>query len=174
MDLAEPMTQHPATIESQQLLADCRVRHGRGSGPGGQRRNKVETAVTITHEPTGVTAAASERRHQAQNLSVALFRLRMNLAIGLRCPINAQAAPSALWRSRCRSGKIAVNAEHDDFPAVLAEVLDTLAAFDMDVKAAAQRLGCSASQLVKLLKVDHRALAQVNQWRQDNGLGVLR
>ena len=168
------MMRHPATIDPQKLLADCRVRHGRGSGPGGQRRNKVETAVTITHEPTGVSAAASERRQQAQNLSAAVFRLRMNLAIGLRCPINAQAAPSALWRSRCSSGKIAVNAKHDDFPAVLAEVLDTLAAFEMDVKAAAQRLDCSASQLVKLLKVDHRALEQVNQHRRDSGLAALR
>ena len=168
------MTQHPATIDPQKLFVDCRVRHGRGSGPGGQRRNKVETAVTITHEPTGVSAAASERRQQAQNLSAALFRLRMNLAIGLRCAINAQAAPTALWRSRCHAGKIGVNAEHDDFPSILAEALDTLAACDMDVKAAAQRLDCSASQLVKLLKVDHRALEQVNQHRRDSGLAVLR
>ena len=172
--MTEPTEPHPATIDPQRLLDDCLVQRTRGSGPGGQRRNKVETAIVITHNPTGVTAAASERRQQAQNQKVALFRLRVNLALELRCSIGQGSGPSALWLSRCRGGKIAVNPKHDDFPAVLAEVLDTVAAFDTDVKAAAERLSCSTTQLVNLLKVDRRALAQVNESRQDRGLGALR
>ena len=172
--MTEPTTPHPATIDPQQLVDDCKVQRTRGSGPGGQHRNKVETAIVIAHNPTGVTGAASERRQQAQNQKVALFRLRVNLALELRCTIDLDAEPSALWRSRCRAGKIAINPEHDDFPAVLAEVLDTVAAFDTDVKAAAERLGCSTTQLVNLLKVDRRALGQVNQTRQRGGLRPLR
>lgn len=40
---------------------DCRVEYMRGTGPGGQHRNKTESACRITHLPTGVTAYADER-----------------------------------------------------------------------------------------------------------------
>ena len=58
------------------MIAECNVRRLRRSGPGGQHRNKVETAVSLHHLPTGVSAEASERRSQAQNHAMALFRLR--------------------------------------------------------------------------------------------------
>src|SRR5262249_15351793 len=68
---------HPAALPVEELLADCDVRRTRRSGPGGQRRNKVETAVTIVHRPTTISAEASERRSQAENCTLALFRLRL-------------------------------------------------------------------------------------------------
>ena len=61
------------------LLAECEVEFVKGSGPGGQHRNKTETAVRLMHRPTGIKAQASERRSQGQNLGVALDRLRMLL-----------------------------------------------------------------------------------------------
>ena len=52
----------------------------RSSGPGGQRRNKKETAVRIKHLPSGITATASERRSQTRNRDKAFERLQSKLS----------------------------------------------------------------------------------------------
>ena len=41
--------------------SDCVIETMRGTGPGGQNRNKLETAVRITHVPTGISAYCDER-----------------------------------------------------------------------------------------------------------------
>ena len=51
----------------------------KSSGPGGQRKNKTETAVRLTHLPTGITVLATEHRSQAQNRKLAFERLRERL-----------------------------------------------------------------------------------------------
>jgi protein subunit release factor B len=51
----------------------------RSSGPGGQRKNKTETAVRLKHLPSGITVIATEHRSQAQNLNLAFERLRRRL-----------------------------------------------------------------------------------------------
>jgi peptide chain release factor 1 len=40
---------------------DLKIEYMRGKGPGGQRKNKLDTACRITHVPTGVSAYADER-----------------------------------------------------------------------------------------------------------------
>jgi hypothetical protein len=164
---------HPAMGSPEQLLADCEVRRLRRSGPGGQHRNKVETAISLHHLPTGVRAEASERRSQAQNQSAALFRLRVNLALEVRRPCGPDYVPSPLWQSRCGGG-LKVGALHDDLPALLAEVLNVLAAFDADPKRAATVLDCTPSQLVRVLRLEPRALALVNRWRRERQMHALR
>ena len=47
----------------------------RSSGPGGQRKNKTETAVRLKHLPSGITVIATEHRSQAQNRELAFERL---------------------------------------------------------------------------------------------------
>ncbi len=164
---------HPAGYDAQRLLTECDVRRYRSSGPGGQHRNKTQTAVELTHRPTGVRGIGQERRSQAQNHSRALFRLRVNLALSVRGGVGPGWEPSGLWRRRCKSGRVAVNPSHEDFPAVLAEALDVISAKEMDVPAAAAALGCTASQLIKLAKAEPRALAWINQRRMELGLGEL-
>lgn len=161
---------HPAARPPEQILAECEQTFLRRSGPGGQNRNKVETAVVLKHGPTGLSAEANERRSQSENREEALLRLRWKMALEVREPIPEGAPPSELWRSRLKGSKVALNPAHPDGPAIVAEVLDRITVYGQDLKAAAEALGCSSSQLVKLLKIEPRALALVNQARVAKGL----
>ena len=166
--------QHPAQTAPETLLRDCEVTRTRRSGPGGQNRNKVETAIVLLHRPSGVRAEGSERRSQQQNMAAALFRLRVHLALQIRCPGGQGDSPTPLWQSRTRGGRLSINADHHDFPALLAEALDVIAAHEWDLAAAAQRLQVTGTQLVKLLKLEPRALEQVNAVRRERSLKPLR
>lgn len=54
---------------------DFTVETTRGSGNGGQNRNKVETAVRITHAASGATGYSETHRTQLQNKKTAFERL---------------------------------------------------------------------------------------------------
>ena len=165
---------HPAALSAEAILSQCEIRFVRRSGPGGQHRNKVSTGVVLRHLPTGVVAEASERRSQAENRSVALVRLRIKLATDVRVPWHAERQCSELWRSRCHGGRINIGERHANFPAILAEALDALAGGNFCPSTAARRLGCTSSQLVRLLKKSPRAFQQVNERRAAQGLAALK
>jgi hypothetical protein len=164
---------HPATITVELLLRDCEVRHERRRGPGGQHRNKTESAVVIKHLPTGIEGQAAERRSQFDNHRNAVKRLRLNLALSVRTTSLADAAPTALWRSRCHDGRIGISPDHDDFPTMLAEAIDVLQSRNSHVPGSAEQLGCTSSQLLKLLKKEPRAFLWLNEERRKHGLPQL-
>lgn len=161
--------EHPACRAAEKLRGECDVRHERRSGPGGQHRNKVATAVVIEHRPTGVRAEASERRSQAENHREAVRRLRLRLAIEVRSQ-SPREVVSALWQSRSAGGRVAVNPGHEDFPSLVAEALDKLAVADLDMATAAEKLGVTTSQLVKFLKLEPAVWQFVSSERSQRGL----
>jgi ribosome-associated protein len=59
-----------ATLEKEVLIEPYRA-----PGPGGQRKNRKETAIRLTHPPSGIVVVACERRSQAQNREIAFERL---------------------------------------------------------------------------------------------------
>jgi ribosome-associated protein len=67
-------------LSDDALLAQCEKQTHRGSGPGGQHRNKTDTAVRLVHQPTGVVAEGKDQRSQLSNIRAALGRLREKLA----------------------------------------------------------------------------------------------
>jgi len=165
-------TGHPSAMSIESLLGECVQRQVRRGGPGGQRRNKVETGVVITHQPSGVAAEASERRHLKENLPLAIRRLRLALALTVRGTVAAE--PSSRWQSRCRGRRLVVSDSHEDFPALLAEALDVLSLADWNTRTAAGHLGCSSSQLIRLLRRWRPALDLVNRHREIAGEHRLR
>ncbi len=166
-----PARLHPAALPDKDLENQCEIRFERRSGPGGQNKNKVETAVIFEHKPTGIRAEANEKRYQGENREEALKRLRFKLAIHLRTNTTPDELPSALWKSRiAKGGKIAVNPKNPDFPALLAESLDFASICQWDAKTTAGMLQCTASQLIKFWKDSPEAFLMVNRQRQSQGL----
>ena len=162
---------HPCDLQLEDLLAQCQVTRTRGSGPGGQHRNKVETAIVIKHQPSGVSGQASEKRSQDANKEVAIGRLRINLALAIR---TQRQNCSPLWKSRTRHGKLKVSAQNSDYAPILAEALDFVWEHQFDVAAAAKQAGTSTSQLVKFLKTCSAAFEAINRKRSELGLHRLK
>ena len=61
------------------LERDCDMEFFVAGGPGGQHRNKVETAVRLTHRPSGIVVTATERRSQSANRDAAYERMAEKL-----------------------------------------------------------------------------------------------
>ena len=167
------MPMHPAALPADGLLSQCDETRTRRGGPGGQHRNKVETAVVLVHRQTGVSAEGSERRSQAENRRVALWRLRLALALLHREP-PATAGPSPLWKSRVRGRQLMIAADHDDYPTLVAEALDRLKTGGFEMRPAADALGVSMSQLTKLFRKVPAAWVAVNRLRGEAGLARLK
>ena len=63
---------------------DLEIQAMRAGGPGGQNVNKVESAIRITHRPTGMVVVCREQRSQQQNRVRAMAMLRSHLYERLR------------------------------------------------------------------------------------------
>ena len=82
---------------------DLRESFARSSGPGGQHVNKVSTAVTLTHLPSGLSVMVSDSRSQSMNRKIARERLAEKLKERLQARrLQARAATAKARRQKAR------------------------------------------------------------------------
>jgi hypothetical protein len=147
-----------------ELVRQCREERYKSSGPGGQHRNKVETAVRLTHSPSGVTAAGEETRSQEENRRHAIHRLRQKIAFAVRSPFDLEnpAVPPEFTAQR-RGSSLAVNTKNPIYPLIAATALDALSAAEGSYATAAHSLGLTTSQLRKFLQSDRELWRAVSE-----------
>ncbi len=159
-------------LSDEQLRAECVFQTRRVRGPGGQHRNKTESAVRLLHGPSGLVATGQERRSQHENAANALWRLRELIAVTFHCPLPA--APAWPDSVRISGGHLRVAPTNAGYFHVVAMALDALAAFEARPQDAAAWLGVSSSSLTKFLAGSPRAWQETNRLRAAHGKSPLR
>ena len=70
-----PLTLPPYSIERETLEREIEIDTYRASGPGGQHVNKTNSAIRLTHLPSGVVVIAQDSPSQFRNKDIAFERL---------------------------------------------------------------------------------------------------
>ena len=83
------------------LLAECDIETFAAGTKGGQRANKVETGVRLTHRPSGIVVTARRSRSQFRNKALALQELKARLTEAAR-PVKVRRATKPTNASRRR------------------------------------------------------------------------
>ncbi|MBQ7649961.1 MAG: peptide chain release factor-like protein [Victivallales bacterium] len=150
------------SLADDALLRQCTVVTCRGSGPGGQKRNKTSSAVRLFHKPSGVAAENDESRSQHVNCVFALSSLRLKIALQLRLP-----PPSATLGP-------APGANSDAFFLWLARAFDILESVGYKISDAVPLIGLSTNQILKTIEKIPAAWQELNAQRSARSLPTLR
>lgn len=156
-------------LADEALLRQCQVDRLRGSGPGGQKRNKTESSIRLRHLATGLSALSGESRSQHQNKARALRRLRERIAFDLREPVDlddvrvgpALGALLALEPVR-KSEKWLRSPE---YLTAVGELLDLYHAVACSLSHAARLLGAEQKRLERIVRVDVRLARKMGEMR---------
>src|SRR5687767_6208435 len=130
-------------LTDAQLLAQCEVDTYRASGPGGQKRNKISSAVRLRHPLSGLIVIAEESRSQHENKAKALRRLRRAFVLKSREEQPAEGWPSHpdFRDARNGDGRLDLGRKGPRFWPAVGVVLDVLNAYEARVSEAAEALG---------------------------------
>ena len=166
---------NPLRLSDAALLAQCELDRFRGSGPGGQKRNKTESAVRLRHRPSGLSVVASESRSQHENRGRALRRLRQRIAAQLRQPVDLAGyqVPAEL-RALCPGATPRLGPRDVAYPLAVQQLLDLFAALRSSVADTGTRLGLSTGATSRMLLAEPWVARAANALRVACGRRPLR
>jgi hypothetical protein len=188
------------SLPPDNLLKDCGQARFQGSGPGGQKRNRVYSGVRLTHGPSGLTAECVDSRASGRNVGEALSRLRLVIALaGAPAPIAlgyVAVTPAEDFQGNtgvtgpgAATGPVGegpgdpapglpfradANPTHPDYARGALRALSLLRSHAGQVAPAAAALGCSPSALTRFLKAEKAVWARAREIRIGNGLHPLK
>lgn len=186
------------SLPPENLLKDCGQARFQGSGPGGQKRNRVYSGVRLTHVPSGLTAECVDSRASGRNVGEALSRLRLAIALAATPAPGAQgnaavtptedivgntgvtgsgAAAGPLGPGDPAPGlpfRAGANPTHPDYARGALRALSLLRSHAGQVTPAAAALGCTPSALTRFLKEEKAVWARAREIRIGNGLHPLK
>ena len=153
-------------LSDEELMKECRFDAMRGTGPGGQKRNKTSSAARVTHLESGLSAFDDVTRSQHQNLKHALDKLRGEIAVNLLPGVGEPTpgiplAPVPKPNSR-------------NYFLWLGRIFDALLATDFQMPEAAARFECSPSHLIRIVAKDEFAWQKLAEARQRRKMTPLR
>ena len=129
-------------MNDEDLSARCRISFAKGSGPGGQKRNKTSSLAKVELPELSLAASDCTERSQFCNRKNALKKLRMLIALNYRK--QRTIAPERL--------ECSLNAA--DYPLFAAQLLDILDSCSFNHRAAADICGCSPTAILKKIGRD--------------------
>lgn len=144
-------------LSDEELIKLCTIDFFKATGPGGQKKNKTESAVRLTVKENGITTTASEERQQSVNRTRALKRLRLQIALEMR-------ESASKW-----AGQLNMNPKNPEYPAFAGCLIDNLLDHSWQVSTAAANLGLSTGQLIKILGKNDTIWQYINRERQKAG-----
>ncbi|MBE6359094.1 MAG: peptide chain release factor-like protein [Lentisphaerae bacterium] len=147
--------------DDNNLSALCRITFTKGSGPGGQKRNKTSTAVKVELPQYRISATDCTERSQLRNRSNALRKLRIQIALNFR--LTPAEPPESMACSLNSPG----------YPLFAAKLLDVLSENSFDHHQAAAVCNCSGSALLKKLYRDPELWQFFQKQRRELGLPAL-
>jgi hypothetical protein len=149
------------------LLGQCQMDRLRGSGPGGQKRNKTESSVRLRHTATGLFALAGESRSQPENKARALRRLRERFAFDLREPVELEGyqppPPLAALLAQEEVRKSDKWLRSPEYLRAAGHLVDLYQAVGCSLPDAARRLDVSAGRLERIARVDDRLMRKLGE-----------
>jgi hypothetical protein len=149
------------------LHAQCEMDRLRGSGPGGQKRNKTESSVRLRHAATGLSALAGESRSQHENKARALRRLRERIAFDLREPVDLDdyRTPPALVllleQEPVRKSEKWLRSP--EYLMAVGHLIDLYQAVGCSLPEAARRLAVSGGRLDRVARADDRLMRKLGE-----------
>ena len=140
-------------LEENEFLKHCVCDFYKARGPGGQKKNKTESAVRLTLKNLPIAATAAEDRKQSINRSKAVKRLKLQIAFECRLPAEK-------WQ-----GQLDMNPANKLYPHFCAVLFDHFHENDWQMSTVANKYAISTNKLVKIIGKNDTLWQEVNRQR---------